>query len=52
MPDVPYTAERHTYLLVVGQAIHNMHMTELFQVVDRIYQANLLGLVVIDEVQM
>lgn len=52
MPDVPYTAERRTYLLVVGQAINNTHMTELFQAVDRIYQANLLGLVVIDELQM
>lgn len=52
MPDVPYTAERRTYLLVVGQAINNQYMTELFQVVDRIYQANLLGLVVIDELHM
>lgn len=52
MPDVPYKAERRTYLLVVGQAISNDHMTYLFQVVEEIYQANLLGLVVIDELQM
>lgn len=52
MPDVPYTAERRTYLLVVGQAINNQYMTTLFQVVDRICKAKLLGLVVIDELQM
>ena len=48
---MPDTAERRTYLLVVGQAIHHDHMTELFKVVDKIYQASLLGLAVIDELQ-
>lgn len=50
-PDVPYQAGRRTYLLLVGQAISDKHMTKLFQVVDAIHEANFLGLIVVDELQ-
>ncbi len=50
-PDVPYQAGRRTYLLLVGQAISDKHMTKLFQVVDTIHEAKFLGLIVVDELQ-
>ena len=40
-----------TYMLIVGQAISDNQMGRVFDTVDIIHEAGLLGLVVIDELQ-